>query len=214
MNFTRLFSPLLALPLCLGFCAAFAAPASAAGSASNDLLNLDQSTFNGSLAVYVDRYDPPGKDGKTSPPERYPAQLLFERPDRFRLVLRPGWKNEFRVVGEAGIVRWLDLASGFSGKEDAEKVTDPLALWLLGTAGELLRFGTATDLPPAGKQSTLYAVQLDPDTYGSGVARATAWFSGGAPVGMELRFHDESRAFISIIRFERNIEISPGDFEL
>lgn len=209
IRFSALRAPMLCLILMAG-----CLPAFANGSASNDLLALDQTTYSGHVDVYIDRYAAPGKDGQLKAPERYPARLLFERPDRFKLVLRPGWKNELRIVGEAGLVRWLDVSTGLSGKEPAEKVTDPLALWLLGTAGELLRLGVATDLPRAGKQSTLYAAQLDPDTYGSGVTRAIAWFSNGAPVGMELRFQDESRSFISIIRFERNIKTSPGDFQL
>lgn len=203
-----------ALWLCLALLASFATSLFASGSSSQTLLAIDKTTYSGHLELYVDRYDPPGKDGKPTAPERYRAQVLFERPDRFRLVLRPGESNEFRAVGEAGIVRWFDLATGFSGKKAAADVTDPLALWMLGTAGELLRFTRTADLPPGGMKGGLRAARLDPDTFGSGVEQATAWFSKDTPVGMEFRFHDGSSVFASILRFDRNVQTSPGDFQL
>lgn len=204
----------LLLSLCLALTTALAAPLFASPTARQTLLDIDKTTYSGHLELHVDRYDPPGKDGKPVVPERYRAQVLFERPDRFRLVLRPGEWNEFRAVGEAGIVRWLDLATGISGKQAAEDVTDPLALWLLGTAGELLRFTRTTDLPSGGMKGGLHAAQLDPDTFGSGIVQATAWFDKETPVGMEFRFHDGSSVFASILRFDRNVQTSPGDFQL
>lgn len=203
-----------ALWLCLALTASLATPLFASGSSSQALIAIDKTTYSGHLELHVDRYDPPGKDGKPAVPERYRAQVLFERPDRFRLVLRPGEPNEFRAVAEAGIVHWLDLASGLSGKKAAEDVTDPLALWLLGTAGELLRFTRTTDLPPGGMKGGLRGVRLDPETYGTTVVQATAWFDKETPVGMEFRFHDGSSVFASILRFDPNVQTSPGDFQL
>ncbi|GAA4796084.1 hypothetical protein [Lysobacter hankyongensis] len=204
----------LALSLCLALTTALAAPLFASPTAKQTLLDIDKTTYSGQLELHVDRYDPPGKDGKPAVPERYRAQVLFERPDRFRLVLRPGEWNEFRAVGEAGIVRWLHPATGISGKQAAEDVTDPLALWLLGTAGDLLRFTGATDLPPGGMKGGLRGVRLDPETYGTTVVQATAWFDKETPVGMEFRLQDGSSVFVSILRFDRNVQTSPGDFQL
>ena len=203
-----------ALSLCLALTASIATPLFASDAASQPLIALDKTTYSGSLELHVDRYDPPGKDGKPVVPERYRAEVLFGRPDRFRLALRPGEWNEFRAAGEAGIVRWRDLATGFSGKKAAEDVTDPLALWLLGTAGELLRFTRADDLPPGGMKDGLRGVQLNPETYGSTVTQATAWFDEETPVGMEFQLYDGSSVFVSILRFDRNVQTSPGDFQL
>lgn len=204
----------LALSLCLALTTALAAPLFASTPAKQTLLDIDKTTYSGHLELHVSRYAPPGKDGKPAVPERYRANVLFERPDRFHLVLRPGEWNEFRAAGEGGIVRWLDLATGFSGKKDAEDVTDPLALWLLGTAGELLRFTRADDLPYGGMKDGLRGVQLDPETYGSTVTQATVWFDKETPVGIEFLLYDESRVFASILRFDRNVQTSPGDFKL
>jgi hypothetical protein len=203
-----------ALSLCLTLTASIATPLFASGSSSQALITLDKTTYSGYLELQVDRYDPPGKDGKPVIPERDRAQVLFERPDRFRLALRPGEWNEFRATGEAGIVRWLDLATGLSGKREAEDVTDPLALWLLGTAGDLLRFTRAEDLPPGGMKDGLRGVRLNPETYGSTVTQATAWFDKETPVGMEFRLYDGSSVFVSILRLDRNVQTSPGDFQL
>lgn len=199
----------LALTLSLG--TAFSAQAA---SASDLLRHYDKTTYSGALDVYVDLYAAPDKNGKVGAPQRYPAKLLFERPDRFRLVLRPGAKNEFRAVGEAGIVRWLDLATGFSGKEEADKVTDPLALALLGTAGEWLRFSAAKDLP-VSKNAKLSGARFDPNAYGSGVESGLAWFdSDGQPVGFEFNMTDRSRVFVAVMSFAQNVPTKPDDFQL
>lgn len=204
----------LALSLGLALATCLAVPLFAATPAKQALLDIDETTYSGYFELHVDRYDAPDKNGKPAVPDRYRANLLFERPDRFRLVLRPGQWNEFRAAGEAGIVRWQDQATGFSGKRLADEVTDPLALWMLGTAGDLLRFTRAGDLPPGGMKGGLRGVQLDPDTYATTVAQATAWFDKDTPVGMEFRLHDGSSVFVSILRFDRNVQTSPGDFTL
>jgi len=189
-------------------------PAAHAASASADLATLDKTLYSGLIEASVDRYPAPDKSGKRGAPERYPAELLFERPDRLRLRLRPGAWNEFVAVAEAGSVRWQDKATGLSGKDAADAALDPLAVWLLGTAGELARFGKTFDLPPATPKSGVYGARLAPDTYGTGVADATAWFANGSPTGLELRFADGTSLFVSILRFERNVKTSPDDFAL
>ncbi len=199
----------LALSLTLG--TAFSVQAQ---SATSRLYTFDKTTYSGLLDTYVDLYAPPDKNGKVGAPQRYPAQLLFERPDRFRLVLRPGAKDEFRAVAEAGVVRWLDLATGFSGKDAADKVTDPLALALLGTAGELLRFSTPKDLV-LSKGSKISGARFTPKTWGSGVTSGLAWFSSdGQPIGFEFVLHDQTRVFVSVLGFKQNVKTSPGDFQL
>lgn len=187
-----------------------------AASATQQLQVLDKTTASGQLDVVVALYDPPGKDGKYAAPKRYPAQVLFERPDRFRLVLRPGTQTEYRAVASAGIVRWLDLATGFSGKAEAGKVTDPLALALalLGSAGELLRFSSAKDLV-LSKDSKISGARLQPNTWGTGVESGTAWLSSdGMPIGFEFLLTDSSRVFVSVLLFKQNVQTKPGDFEL
>ena len=185
-----------------------------AQSATDQLHALDQTTYSGRLQAFVDRYAPPGKDGKATAPERYPAELLFERPDRFRLTLRPGTKSEFRAVAEAGVLRWQDLGSGFSGKESVDKVTDPLALALLGTAGELKRFAGTQELPVA-KDSAIVGARIKPSPMGNGIIDGAAWFNRkGDPLGFEFHFDDGSRVFVSVMRFEQNVQTSPQDFQL
>ncbi len=185
-----------------------------AQSATDQLQLIDQTTYSGRLQVFVDRYAPPGKDGKTANAERYPAELLFERPDRYRLTLRPGTKTELRAVAEAGILRWQDLGSGLSGKASVDEVTDPLALALLGTAGELKRFVASHDLPVA-KDSAVIGARIKPNPMGNGIIDGAAWFNRqGDPLGFEFHFDDGSRVFVSVMQFEQNVQTSPEDFRL
>lgn len=211
MNALRTFS-LTALALSLALAAASSATAQV--SASAQLQRLDKTTYSGLLDAHVDVYAAPDGKGQVGEPKRYPAQLLFERPDRFRITIRPGTKAEYRAVAEAGIVRWLDLSTGLSGKETVENVADPLALALLGAAGELLRFSAAKDLP-VSKSSNLSGARLDPRTYGSGVESALVWFgSDGQPVGFEFNMTDRSRVFVAVMAFAQNVPTSPDDFRL
>jgi hypothetical protein len=201
----------LALGLSLSLGAVISAQA---GIATTHLGTFDKTTYSGALIVSVDLYAAPDKYGKLGAPKRYPAQLLFARPDQFKLILRPGKSDEFRAVGSAGIVRWLDLATGFSDKEQADKVIDPLALALLSTAGELSRFGKATELV-VGKGSKISGARFDPKTYGSGIEKATAWFSSdGKPIGFEFELSDRRRVLISVLSFQQNVPTKPGDFVL
>jgi hypothetical protein len=201
----------IALGLSLSLGAALSAHA---GSATNQLSYLDKTTYSGSLDVYVDLYAAPDKYGKLAAPKRYPAKLIFERPDRFRLVLRPGAKDEFRAVASAGEVRWLDLATGFSGKDATDKITDPLAVALLGSAGELLRFAGSKDLV-LSKDSKISGAVITPKSWGTGVERGLAWFSSaGQPIGFEFQMTDRTKVFISVLTFKQNVQTSPGDFQL
>ncbi len=185
-----------------------------AGSATAQLQYLDKTSYSGYLDVSVDLYDPPPKPGQYGAPKRYPAKLLFERPDRFRLTLRPGASNEYIAVAEGGIVRWLDRATGISGKEAAGKVTDPLALALLGSAGELLRFTASKDLAMP-KDSKISGARLQPNTWGTGVEQGLAWFSSeGKPIGFEFLLADGTKVFVSVLRFQQNVQTKPEDFQL
>lgn len=188
-------------------------PAAHAASASADLATLDKTLYSGLVEASVDRYPAPAKSGKRGVPERYPAELLFERPDRLRLRLHPGAWNEFIAVTEAGTVRWQDKATGLSGKDSTDAALDPLAVWLLGTAGDIFRFGKAFDLPPGTAKYGVYGARLAPDTYGTGVADAVVWFANGNPTGLDVRFTDGTSLFVSFLRFDRNVETSPGDFD-
>ncbi|NOT88427.1 MAG: hypothetical protein HOP03_09600 [Lysobacter sp.] len=210
MNMIRSLSCIaLAVTLTLG-----SALSAHAASATSQLYTFDKTTYSGALNVSVDLYAPPDKYGKVGAPQRYPATLLFERPDRFRLVLHPGAKDEFRAVAQAGIVNWLDLATGISGKDAADKITDPLAIALLGSAGELLRFSAPKDLV-LSKGSKISGARFTPKTWGSGVTSGLAWFSSaGQPIGFEFLLHDQTRVFVSVLSFKQNVKTNPGDFQL
>jgi hypothetical protein len=201
----------IALGLSLSLGAALSAHA---GSATAQLQYLDKTTYSGSLDVYVDLYAAPDKNGKLGAPQRYPAKLLFERPDRFRMVLRPGAKDEFRAVAEAGTVRWLDLNTGLSGKDAIDKIIDPLAVALLGAAGELLRFAGSKDLV-LSKDSKISGAAITPNAWGTTVERGLAWFSSdGQPIGFEFQMRDRSKVFVSVLTFKQNVKTDPGDFQL
>lgn len=189
-------------------------PAAHAQSATDYLYTLDKTTWSGALDVRVDLYPAPDKYGKVGQPQRYPAKLLFERPDRFRMVLRPGAKNEYRAVAEAGIVRWLDLSTGISGKDKIEALVDPMVIGLLGAAGELARYGGAKDLPLA-KGSKLLGASFTPKGWGSSVAQGLVWLgTDGKPVGYEFRFADGRKLFIAVLAFQHNPQLPPDTWKL
>ncbi len=201
------------LLVCLLAIAGLAHGPTHAQSATDRLTTLDKTTYSGRLDAVVSLYAPTGKPGIDGKPQRYPAQIVFERPDRYRLVLRPGAKNELRVVAEAGIVRWLDLATGLSGKDTTDAITDPIALALLGSAGELSRHYAMQEqaLP---KNSGLLGVRLIP-VGATHVQSGHAWLSAdGAPTGFDFRMHDGTRVFIAVMRFEQNANTTPDDFRL
>lgn len=188
--------------------------ASFAQSATDYLQALDKSTYSGALDVRVDLYPAPDKYDKVGQPQRYPAKLLFQRPDRFRMVLYPGAKNEYRAVAEAGIVRWLDLSTGLSGKDKIDALVDPLAIALLGTAGEFARFGGAKNLPLA-KGSKLLGATLSPKGWGSRVTQGLVWLStDGKPMGYEFRFADGRKLFVAILTFQHNPQLPPDTWKL
>lgn len=184
-----------------------------AQSATDRLKTLDKTTYSGRIDAVVSLYAPTGKPGIDGKPQRYPAQIVFERPDRYRLVLRPGAKDELRVVAEAGIVRWLDLATGLSGKDTTDAITDPIALALLGSAGELGRHHAMQE-QPLPKDSGLTGVRLIP-VGTTRIQSGYAWLStDGAPTGFDFRMHDGTRVFIAVMRFEQNANTTPDDFRL
>lgn len=208
----RIHAPFVAA-LALG---ALLAPSSAAHaqSATDYLYALDKSTWSGALDVHIDLYPAPDKSGKVGQPQRYPAKLLFQRPDRFRMVLHPGAKNEYRAVAEAGIVRWLDMATGLSGKDKTEALVDPVVVGLLGTAGELARYGGAKDLP-LPKGSKLLGATLAPKGWGSSVTQGQVWLStDGKPAGYEFRLADGRRVFIAVLAFQHNPQLPPDTWKL
>ncbi len=190
-------------------------PALAVVPASEQLARLDQQLLSGRAVLLVSHYpsasdNPPGHRAART----YAANLLFERPDRFRLVLQPGRKGERRIVGEAGKVRWLDVSTGKSGSAAAEKVVDPLALILLGTAGELPRYAALKEVFMGKPPQPLTATTLRPRAYGTHVASAVASFGGNGIVGLDFTLADGSRVFVSVLYFKANVATKPSDFEL
>jgi hypothetical protein len=204
---------LAALPLLL-FLVAAGMPTAAAQSAAVQLGNYDKTLYSGYLEARASLYAPPDAKGRYAPPAVYPVQVLFERPDRFRFVVRPGAKDEYRAVAEGGMVQWLDLATGLSDKHDVREVVEPLALALLGSAGELARFGATKDVPLA-KQAGVVAARMQVRSWGSHVDSALAFFrADGQPSGFEFTLRDGARLFLAVDRFEPNVQTSSTDFRL
>lgn len=186
----------------------------AASSATTLLQSMDKTHYSAHVFARISQYAPPLK-GKTEHAlvSVDSVELLLERPDRFRFVLRPGQKNELTFVAQAGIARWRDKASGTTGKATTDQVVDPLALIALGTAGELKRYSSLGELNP-GKSSPLRGARLDPRVFGSDVERATAWFGNDQPVGYGFEMSDGSRIYLAIASYKPNVQTKPGDFEL
>ncbi|UHQ22737.1 hypothetical protein LVB77_19135 [Lysobacter sp. 5GHs7-4] len=186
----------------------------AASSATALLQSMDQTHYSARVVARISRYAPPLK-GKTEHAliRTDSVELLLERPDRFRFVLRPGAKDETTFVAQAGIARWRDKATGATGKAKTEDVVDPLALIALGTAGELKRYVKLSELNP-GKSSPLRGARLDPRVFGSDVERATAWFGNDKPVGYGFEMSDGGRIYVAIASYQPNVQTKPGDFEL
>jgi len=190
------------------------APQAQALSAAQALKTMDATLATGYFDLEVRLYGPPDKNGKPSSEAIYPAQLLFARPDRFRLVLRPGAKDEYRIVAQAGVVQWLDLSTGLSGKDAVEKQVDPLALALLGAAGELTRHADLKDRP-SSKQDTFFSADLRSRTWGSAMQTGRVWYDGaGRPVTFEFLPDDGSRMRLVVTRYVANPKTSSKDFQL
>lgn len=191
-----------------------AMPATGAEGVSQQLAALDAQLLSGSAELQVSRYAAPaGKPPRYGTTESDRATLLFERPDRFKLVLRPGKQDERQIVAAAGLLRWRDAATNTSGQSKTEVAIDPFAFALLGVAGELTRFATLEDLP-MGKKQPLAGAHVAPRVHGTRVATGTVWSSQDALVGFETVLEDGSRVFLSILSFKPNVETTPGDFEL
>ncbi|GAB3346259.1 LolA family protein [Lysobacter tyrosinilyticus] len=185
-----------------------------AQSGSDQLRAYDKTTYSGYLEVRVSLYGPVDTKGGYAAPTVYTATVLFERPDRFRLTINPGAKNEYRAVAAGGTVQWLDLATGAYGKAKVDEVVDPLASALLASVGELSRFGVAKDvaLDPKGP---VMGTRVTPMVWGTGVARAFAFFGAdGRPAGFDYAMHDGSRVFLAVSYFKQNVKTSPQDFQL
>lgn len=199
--------------LATAFATAFvAAPAQAASAAIDRLKTYDGTTGTAFLDVNVQLYAAPVK-GKYGQPQSYRAQLLFARPDRFRLVLHPGLKNEYRAVGSAGTVQWLDLGTGLSGQGKADEYVDAGALDLLRTVGQLSRYAPAQELPMP-PNSTLRGAVLHPVSYGSHVLRAVAWFRNDQPHLFEIHYRDGRKLYAAVSTFQQNVTTKPSDFVL
>lgn len=190
-------------------------PALAVVPASEQLARLDQQLLSGRAVLLVSQYPPASaQQPRHGTGKQVAATLLFERPDRFRLVLQPGRKSERRFVGNAGKVRWLDVSSGRSGSASAEKVVDPLALILLGTAGELPRYAALKEVFMGKPPQPVTATILRPRAYGTHVVSAVASFGGNGIVGLDFTLADGSRVFVAVLYFKANVTTKPSDFEL
>ncbi len=203
----------LALALSLGAATPLAANAAPTG-ASEQLLLIDKTTGSGALEVIVTTYGAASpKTGQRDAGKRVNATLLFERPDRFKLVLDPGGKNERRITGDGETVRWFDLATGVQGKAEAGKVTDPTVLALLGTVAELGTYAPSKDIV-LGKNSPVSGARLVPASFGAQAVSVNAWLHAGQPAGFAFGMADGSRVFVAVLAFKANVPLKPSDFEL
>ncbi|RDZ27170.1 hypothetical protein [Lysobacter silvisoli] len=186
----------------------------AASSATALLQAMDKTGYSARIVARISQYAPPAK-GKVQHTltSNDAVELLLERPDRFRMVLRPGAKNELTFVAQGGITRWRDKATGVTGKALTTDAVDALALIALGTAGELQRYASLKEVDP-GKNSPLRGVRLDPRVFGSDVQHATAWFGYDKPVGYGFELSDGRRIYLAIAGYQANVQTKPGDFEL
>ena len=207
-------SKVLLMAMTLSLAAApFMATAAPAG-AGEQLQQLDKTTWSGALSVVVTTYGPASaKTGQRGAGKRLDATLLFERPDRFKLVLDPGGKNERRIVGDGDTVRWLDLATGLQGKAKASDVTDPTVLALLGTVAELGSYASSKDIALA-KGSAVSGARLVPTSFGAQAVSVNAWLHAGQPAGFALEMADGGRVFVAVLAFKANVALKPSDFEL
>jgi hypothetical protein len=187
------------------------APAQAAQSATDRLKFFDGTTGSAFLDGNVQLYAAP-VNGKYGAPQTYRAQLLFARPDRFRLVVRPGTK-EYRAVGSAGIVQWRDYATGLSGQGSTVDLIDPGAYDLLRTVGELSRYQRVQELPMS-PNSALRGAVLRPVSHGSRVLRTVAWFRNDQPHLFEIHFLDGRKLYFAVSVFKQNVSTKPSDFML
>ena len=182
--------------------------------ASEQLQQIDKTTFSGALDVVVTTYGPASpKTGQRGAGQRTAATLLFERPDRFKLVLDPGGKSERRIAGDGDTVRWFDLATGLQGKAKASDVTDPTVLALLGTVAELGTYASYKDIA-LGKGSPVSGARLVPASFGAQAVSVNAWLHAGQPAGFALDMADGGRVFVAVLAFKANVALKPADFEI
>lgn len=182
--------------------------------ASDQLQQIDESTWSGALDLVVTTYGPASpKTGQRDAGQRVQATLLFERPDHFKLVLDPGGKNEQRLTGNGDTMRWLDVATGVQGKADARDVTDPTVLALLGTVAELGTYAPSKDLALA-KDSPVLGARMEPASFGARAVTVHAWMHAGQPTGFAFELGDGGRVFVAVLAFKQNPPIKPSDFEL
>lgn len=205
---------LLCLALTLSLGVATPPAAAATPSATEQLLLIDKTVGSGALQVIVTTYGAASpKTGQRDAGQRSHATLLFERPDRFKLVLDPGGKNERRIAGDGEIVRWLDLATGLQGKAEARDVIDPTVLALLGTVAELGTYAPSKDIVLA-KNSPVQGARMRPASFGVQVVSVDAWLHAGQPAGLSFEMADGGRVFVAVLAFKANLPLKPADFEL
>ena len=204
----------LFLAITLSLAAVPAGVTAATPAASEQLQKIDQSTWSGQLQLVVTTYGAASpKTGRRDAGKRTQATLLFDRPDRFKLVLDPGGKNERRIAGEGDNVRWHDLATGLRGKSLAADLVDPTATALLGTVAELTTHAPAKDFPVA-KGSPVLGARLTPARHGAHATAVNAWMHAGQPAGFAFEMADGGRVFVAVLAFKANVALKPADFEL
>ncbi|MFZ5635935.1 MAG: hypothetical protein ACOY82_05045 [Pseudomonadota bacterium] len=187
--------------------------ASAVNTATADLIAVDKSVTTGWLEARVEFYPPPDAKNNAGTPKIIPAQLLFARPNQFRLAMYPGAKNEYRAAASGGVASWRDMGTGIGGQGKYDSIVDPFTRAMLGVAGAISRYAPSKEVavdpntPLRGTKSTVRS-------YGSSVISSKSWFYNDQPVGFEFLLSDNSRVFVSVLTFKPNVPTKPGDFAL
>lgn len=188
--------------------------AQAINTATADLVALDKNTTTGYMDARIALYPAPDTKGNAGTPSVYPAQLLFSRDGRFRLVLRPGANNEYRLAASGdGLVSWIDMGTGNASKGGYATLVDPFVRTMLGTIGSITRFAPMKELP-MGSNTVTRGATLQTKVYGSGIVSGRAWFGNDKPTGFEFILSDNRRVVVSVLSFKQNVTVKPADFAL
>jgi outer membrane lipoprotein-sorting protein len=203
----------LALVLAAGVFAGGAAPAIAAvPDQAAALIDFSAGLSSGRASVLVTYYPAPvGKAVPGASWQTFLGSLVFQRPDRLRLVLTD---SKGKALGDsaamAGKFSWNDAATGKSGSGAYAAYVDAAARVLLADKQSLSRDFVVKEMPRT--QGAPYVVRLTPRVFGSNLASATVWTDGKTISAMEFQQRDRSRIYFAMTAFEPNAVVKASEF--
>ncbi len=210
-SFPRLSLITLALPALL--LVAGTAPALAADpDQAQNLVAFAQTLDTGRASLRVTYYTAP--TGKTKPGDvwqTFLGTLVFQRPDRLRVILTDVKGNPLSDSATSnGKIAWRDAATGKSGFGAMSDYVEVAARVLLADKDALKRDFVLKELPR--RQGSPYAVKLTPRLFGSNLESATVWTDGKTISAMEFLERDRSRIYFAVLSFQPNAAVKPSDF--